>query len=80
MALSGDILAKSIVDAIIDPNASADAKAKVDAIWSKIAHEIVDHFKKNAEVTVAAGIAVSTTGSATAQAGATTASGSGTVA
>jgi hypothetical protein len=80
MALSGDILAKAIVDAIIDPKASADTKAQVEGVWKKIANEIVDHIKANAEVTVAAGIAVATAGSAAAQTGATTAIGSGKVA
>jgi hypothetical protein len=80
MALSGDILAKAIVDAIIDPKASAEARTKVEDVWKKIANNIVDHIKANAVVTVAAGISVATTGSAAAQTGATTAPGSGTVA
>jgi hypothetical protein len=80
MALSGSILAEAITSAIIDPRAGAETRAQVKALWKKISDEIVDHITKNAVVTVNAGIAVSTTGTEFAQSGATTSTGSGTVA
>lgn len=47
--------------------------------WKKIAGDIVNHIKTNAQVTVASGIPVSTAGSATAQTGSTTGTGTGTI-
>jgi hypothetical protein len=80
MALSSDVLAEAITAAIIDERASAESRAQVRDLWGKISKEIVGHITKNAIVTVAAGIAVTTSGSATAQTGATTSPGNGTVA
>lgn len=80
MAMNKTTLGKAIADLIIDANAPADMKAKITAQWTDIAGAIIDHIKDNAQVTVAAGIAVSTTGTAAAQTGATTATGTGTIA
>ncbi len=74
MAMNGDTLGQAIADAIVDAGASAAGKAQCEAFWKKVANEIVDHIKNNAEVP--SGISVSTTGTSTAQSGATTAAGS----
>ena len=58
---------KAAVDGISD-------KSDYARLWNAVGNAIVKHIKDNAEVT--AGIPVSTTGSATAQTGQTTASGS----
>ena len=78
MAMSKTALGKAIADLIIDANAPADMKSKITSQWTDIAGAIIDEIKK-ATITVAAGIPVSTTGSATAQAGATTSTGSATI-
>jgi hypothetical protein len=80
VALSGDVLGEAIAGAIVDSRANAEIKAQVEELWKKISKEIVGHFTENAVVTVAAGIAVSTSGSEFSQTGATTSTGSGTVA
>ncbi len=74
MAMNGDILGKAIADAIVDSEATAEGKQKCEEIWKKIAGEIVSHIQTYA--TVPAGISVSTTGTQSAQTGATTAPGS----
>jgi predicted XRE-type DNA-binding protein len=74
MAMNGDLLGMAIADAITDADASPEAKQAVLAIWQKIGNEIINHITTNAMVP--AGIAVSTTGSPTAQTGATTSPGS----
>ena len=78
MAMSKTALGKAIADLIIDANAPADMKSKITSQWTDIAGAIIDEVKK-ATITVAAGIPVSTTGSATAQAGATTSTGTATI-
>lgn len=78
MAMSKNALGKAIADLIIDANAPDDMKAKITSQWTNIAGAIIDEVKK-ATITVAAGIPVSTTGSATAQTGATTSTGSATI-
>ena len=78
MAMNKAALGKAIADLIIDANAPADMKSKITKQWTDIAGAIIDEIKK-ATITVAAGIPVSTTGSATAQAGATTSTGSATI-
>lgn len=80
MALSGSVLAEAITNAVIDSRASAETRAQVKAFWKKISDEIVDHFVNNGVITVASGIPVSTSGTETAQTGATTSTGSGTIA
>lgn len=74
MAMNGDTLGVAIADAIMDVTASAAGKAQCREFWKKVANEIVSHIQSNAEVP--AGISVSTTGTSTAQSGATTAPGS----
>lgn len=78
MAMSKAALGKAIADLIIDKNAPADMKAKITSQWTNIAGEIIDEIKK-ATITVAAGISVSTSGSPTAQTGATTSTGTATI-
>ena len=73
MAMDGDVLGKAIADAVVDSGASAEGKAQCTAFWKKVAAEIVSHIQGNAQVN--SGIPVSTTGSAAAQTGATTAPG-----
>lgn len=80
MAMNGKTLGDAIADLIIAPNAPADMKTKIKKQWEDIGAVIVKHIQDNAQVTVAAGIAVSTAGSATAQTGATTSTGTGTIA
>lgn len=79
MAMNKDTLGKAIAKRIIDSNAPSDMKKKVEDLWIGIAGEIIDHIKANAQITVAAGIPVSTAGSPTAQTGATTSTGTGTI-
>lgn len=71
--MNGDVMGKAIAEAIVDSAATAEAKQEVIKFWQKIANEIVDHIKSNAEVP--AGISVTTSGTAAAQSGATTAPG-----
>lgn len=78
MAMSKTALGKAIADLIIDENAPADMKQKITQQWTDIAGAIIDEIKKST-ITVASGIPVSTTGSSTAQTGATTATGSATI-
>lgn len=78
MAMSNVALGKAIADLIIDKNAPADMKAKITSQWTNIAGAIIDEIKK-ATITVAAGIPVSTSGSPTAQTGATTSTGTATI-
>lgn len=78
MAMSNIALGKAIADLIIDENAPADMKEKITSQWTNIAGAIIDEIKK-AKITVAAGIPVSTTGSPTAQTGATTSTGTATI-
>lgn len=74
MAMNGDTLGVAIADAIMDASASEAGKTQCREFWKKVANEIVSHIQSNAEVP--AGISVSTTGTSTAQTGATTAPGS----
>jgi hypothetical protein len=78
MAMSKTALGKAIADLIIDTNAPADMKSKITSQWTDIAGAIIDEIKK-ATITVASGISVSTTGTATSQTGATTSTGSATI-
>lgn len=73
MAMNAQTLGKAIAAQIIDADAPADMKKKIEDMWVAIAGEIVDHITNNAQVK--AGIPVSTTGSSSAQTGATTAPG-----
>lgn len=78
MAMNGKTLGDNIADIIISSDAPAEQKAQVKALWEKIGAAIVDHIKK-ADITVAAGIPVSTAGSPTAQSGSTTGTGTATI-
>ena len=78
MAMSKSALGKAIADLIIAEDAPADMKTKITKQWTDIAGAIIDEIKK-ATITVAAGIPVSTAGSATAQTGATTSTGTATI-
>jgi hypothetical protein len=80
MALSGDVLGEAIAALLIDKDAPADVQAGIKKLWKSIGGEIVSHFRSNAMVTVQAGIPVSTAGSPSAQTGATTGPGTGTIA
>lgn len=58
MAMNKDALGKAIAKRIVDSNAPADMKKKVEDLWIEIAGEFIDHIKSNAEITVNAGISV----------------------
>jgi hypothetical protein len=73
LAGTGSALGDKIAAKIIAPNADASVKADIIALWEGIGSVIVDHIIANAQVSP--GIPVSTTGSAVAQTGATTAPG-----
>jgi hypothetical protein len=79
VAGTGKELGGKIAAKIIDPNADPQAKQQITALWESIGGVIVDHFVSKTGVNVSAGIPVSTTGSALAQTGATTAPGSGEI-
>jgi hypothetical protein len=76
---TGKDLGDAIAALIIAPDADADVKKGIIKLWEDIGDVIVNHFINNAELVVDAGIAVSTSGSAVAQTGATTAPGKGTI-
>jgi hypothetical protein len=76
---TGKDLGDAIAALILAPNADADAKKKIIKLWEDIGDVIVNHFIDKAELVIDAGIAVSTSGSASAQTGATTAPGKGTI-
>ena len=78
MAMNKTALGKAIADLIIDANAPDDMKTKITKQWTDIAGAIIDEVKKST-ITVAAGISVATTGSATSQTGATTSTGTATI-
>jgi predicted KAP-like P-loop ATPase len=80
MAMNGKTLGDEIAALITDPNAPDEMKNKIKKLWEGIADSIVKHIEANAVVTVAAGIPVATSGSATSQTGATTSTGTGTIA
>ncbi len=80
MALSASKTGKKIADIITDSEASAEMKAKVLQIWTDVMDAIYTDIKSDSQITVAAGIAVSTTGSSSAQSGMTTATGTATIA
>ena len=56
MAMNGDTLGLAIAAAVLDPGATAEAKAICENFWKKIGNEIVNHIQENAEVP--AGISV----------------------
>lgn len=87
-AASGSGLSRELYDALISvfgvspgevPQNVPAAQEQMAALANTIAQRVVAHVVANASVTVASGIPVSTTGSASAQTGTTTATGSGTI-
>lgn len=86
MALDGNSLGATIGTTLFnaipnDVKANMSETQKTETLnnlqdaWKKIAGDIVTHIKSNAQVTVAAGITVSTSGGA----GSTTSTGTGTI-
>lgn len=76
MALNKQALQKGII------RLQQDMQRKTDASMEEYAERLaslIDDFVKSGEVTVAAGISVSTAGTATAQTGATNSTGTGTI-
>lgn len=80
MAMNATTLGKALADCVASSDAPADQKAQIVTLWTNIASAIISHITSNATITVASGIAVSTTGTAAAQTGATTSTGSATIA
>ena len=78
MSMSKDNLGAAIANLIIDDNAPANMKAQIKAQWTSIAEAIINEVK-NATITVASGIPVATSGSASSQTGATTSTGTATI-
>lgn len=70
--------ASIFTDAAADPGQASNVSRLCNFI-AKIAPTLVPYIQANATVTVAPGIAVSTAGTAAAQTGATTATGTGTI-
>jgi GTP cyclohydrolase III len=85
MAMNGNTLGQELTQAILADlydgggDLSSAQIAGVEKISAIIAEKVVAHIQANAVVTVAAGIGVSTTGSASAQTGATDETGTGTI-
>ena len=79
MAMNKTTLGKAIAAKIISSDAPADMKTQIENQWINIADVIIQHITTNAQITVAAGIPVSTTGTATAQTGATSSTGTATI-
>jgi predicted KAP-like P-loop ATPase len=73
LAGTGKDLGDKIADLITASDAPSKAKAEIRALWEGVAAVIVDHFIANAVVN--AGIPVATTGTAGAQTGQTTETG-----
>ena len=79
MSMNGKKLGDDIAELIIASDAPSDIKAQIKKQWEAIGDVIVQHITQNAMITVAAGIPVATAGSASAQTGATTATGTATI-
>jgi hypothetical protein len=81
MAMSSSGLAASMKNEILAiPGITINDTAELEKFCTALSTAVVDHIKSNAVVTVQPGISVSTTGSAAAQTGATTGTGTGSVA
>lgn len=61
MAMNKDVLGKAIAKRIVDSDAPADMKKKVEDLWIEIAGEIIDHIKSNAEISVQVGDSLGST-------------------
>jgi hypothetical protein len=79
LAGTGASLGDKIADLIISPNAPEEQRKKLIELWEGIGGVIVSHLVAQIELDVDSGIAVSTTGTETAQTGATTAKGTGKI-
>jgi hypothetical protein len=80
MALNASTLGALIKSKLLaDANSKAVNNAALTALCNCIAQACVEHIVAAAVVTIPPGVAVATTGTAAAQAGATTAPGVGTV-
>lgn len=80
MAMNAVTLGKALADCVASSDAPSEQKAQIVSTWTNIASEIIKHISSNATITVASGIAVSTTGTAAAQTGVTTSTGTATIA
>lgn len=86
MAMNGNTLGQELTQAILADlydgggDLSPAQIAGIEKIAGIFAEKVVAHIQANAVVTVAAGIKVKTTGSASAQQGATDETGTGTIA
>lgn len=80
MALVNKVVSKSLQDFLLSLHEDPDdeTKAKIKAYADGFSSWVIDTIK-SATVTVAPGIAVSTTGTAVAQTGSTTGSGQGSI-
>ncbi len=82
MPLTGSdaVLSAALRAALLsDPETGAVDDAPLTAFCDKISAAVLAHLVANATLVVAAGIPVATTGTAVAQAGATTSPGTGTI-
>jgi hypothetical protein len=76
MAMDKDVLGMALAGVVVDASSvppAPDQLINIQTFWKNMSAVIIAHIQDNAEVP--AGIAVSTTGSASAQTGATTAPG-----
>ena len=76
MAMDGDVMGSAIAAVLINRSTvppTPDMAANIQQFWKDVAAEVVIHIQEYAEVP--AGIGVSTTGTASAQTGATTGAG-----
>lgn len=78
MAMNGKTLGDNIADLILASDAPDEQKEVIKKLWEDIGTVIVDHIK-GATITVASGIPVATTGTQSAQTGATTSTGTATI-
>jgi len=74
MAMNGNTMGQEVATAIMNSEATPEAKAAATELWQKICTAIVNHITTNA--VVPAGITVATSGGPTSQTGSTTATGS----
>ena len=79
LAGTGAGLGDKIAKLIISPDAPGEQRKKITELWESIGETIVAHLVSNIELDVNAVIAVSTSGTETAQTGQTTAKGTGKI-
>jgi len=78
MGMDGAQLGTNIANAIMDPNATNEARQAVIEFWRKIAGEIVSHIQDNAQVLPGISLATVVTGAIPAGTAPVTGSGSTT--